>query len=181
MGLLKARPPEPAQTPESAGPASNSPDREIVGPFTVGVDQFDDLVPQCDLCVSVSGTATLHAAGHGVPLIVVYRVNPLAWHLVGRWVVKTRTFSLVNLLNSSRENIVPEFIPWYGSTDPVAEKALDYLKNPAKLEEQRDRLRNLIRTLNKPGASRNTANVVLELLTARAETRMPDARFHVND
>src|SRR5438128_1540777 len=34
---------------------------------------FDQLVPHCDLCLTVSGTATLHVAGYGVPMIVVYR------------------------------------------------------------------------------------------------------------
>ena len=66
--------------------------------LTVGVDQFDQMVPRCDLCLTVSGTATLHVASFGVPMLVVYRVSPLAWNLAGRWLVPTRTFALVNLL-----------------------------------------------------------------------------------
>ena len=34
----------------------------------------------------------------GVPMIVVYRASPILWNLIGRWLIKTRTFSLVNLL-----------------------------------------------------------------------------------
>ena len=70
---------------------------------TVGVNQFDEMVPRCDLCLTVSGTATLHVAGWGVPMVVVYRGNPLLWHLIGRWIVKTRTYSLVNLLADARQ------------------------------------------------------------------------------
>jgi hypothetical protein len=44
------------------------------------------------------------------------------------------------------------------------------LHNPNLLSVQRDKLHHLIRTLNKPGASRNAANLALELMTARAST-----------
>lgn len=143
---------------------------ENVGPFSFGPNRFDELVPHCDLCVTVSGTATLHVAAHGVPMIVVYRLSPITWHLAARWIVKTRTYSLVNLLNSGRQNIVPEFIPWYGSNIPVAEKVLEYLQNPQMLMDQRERLLQLIRGLHKPGASRNAVLLAMELMTAR-ETR----------
>jgi lipid-A-disaccharide synthase len=150
--------------------AGNGEGLEKIGPYSLGLNQFNQLVPRCDLCLTVSGTATLHAAVHGSPQIVVYRLNPLYWHLFGRWVVKTRTYSLVNLLNDSRQNIVPEYIPWYGSNQPLAEKALEYLRNPEMLSEQRDRLRNLIRGLNRPGASRNVARLANDLMLGRAET-----------
>jgi lipid-A-disaccharide synthase len=143
---------------------------QTIGPFSFGLNRFNDLVSQCDLCLTVSGTATLHAAVHGAPQIVVYRINPLYWHLFGRWIVRTRTYSLVNLLNDSRQYIVPEFIPWYGSNQRVADKALEYLRNPQLLAEQRDRLRNLIRGLNRPGASRNVARLANDLMLGRAST-----------
>lgn len=143
---------------------------EILGPFTLGLNQFDRLVPKCDLCLIVSGTATLHAAGHGAPQIVVYRGNPILWHLLARWLIKTRTYSLVNLLNDSRQTIVPEFVPWYGSNQPVADKALEYLHNPELLTQQRDRVQNLLRTINRPGASRNAAKLALDLMVGRDTT-----------
>src|SRR5204863_273683 len=76
---------------------------------------IDSIIPRCDFAVTVSGTAAVHVAAYGVPMIVVYRGNPLLWHLVGRWVVKTRTYSLLNILSDERAKIVPEFIPWHGS------------------------------------------------------------------
>jgi lipid-A-disaccharide synthase len=130
------------------------------------VDAFDAMVPQCDLCITVSGTATLHVAGHGVPMIVVYRGSPVLWHLLGRWLVKTRTYSLVNLLSDFHEHIVPEFIPWYGSNDPVANHAIGMLQSPDKLDEQRRRLRHLLQTLDKPGASMNVAKMAMEMMEA---------------
>jgi hypothetical protein len=38
------------------------------------------------------------------------------------------------------------------------------------IAEQRDRLRNLIRGLNRPGASRNVARLANDLMLGRAET-----------
>jgi lipid-A-disaccharide synthase len=135
--------------------------------FIESAGVFDEMVQQCDLCITVSGTATLHVAGFGVPMIVVYRSSPLVWHLLGRWIIKTRTYSLVNLLADSREHIVPEFIPWYGSNDPVADRAIDYLQNPQKLVAQQERLAQLIRSLDKPGASMNAAKIAIEMMNSK--------------
>jgi len=151
-------------------PGESGEETEIIGPFTIGLNQFNELIPRCDLCLTVSGTSTLHAAGHGAPQIVVYHINPVLWHLAARWLINTRTFSLVNLLNDSHRTIVPEFIPWYGSNQPVADKALEYLRNPELLTEQRDRLANMIHTLNRPGASRNAARLAMDLMLGRATT-----------
>jgi lipid-A-disaccharide synthase len=125
---------------------------------------FDEVVPRCDLCITVSGTATLHLAGHLVPMLVVYRVTPFIWHAFGRWLVHTRTFALVNLLNEGRQHIVPEFIPWFGDPDAVANAAIDFLANPKSRTEQVDRLAKMISSLDKPGASMNVARMALEMI-----------------
>ncbi|HSU65373.1 MAG TPA: hypothetical protein VLJ39_00750 [Tepidisphaeraceae bacterium] len=142
-----------------------------------GLNQFDQMVPQCDLCLTVSGTATLHVAGFGVPMIVVYRIGRLAWNAAGRWLVPTRTFALVNVLaksrlpateSSSSPHLVREFVPWFGSGEPVAQAAIDLLRRPEKLGEQRTRLRDLIRPLDHPGASDKTARLALDMIERAA-------------
>ncbi len=138
-----------------------------------GEQEFDQMVPQCDLCLTVSGTATLHVAGFGVPMIVVYRGSPILWHLVARWLVKTRTFSLVNLLNESRETIVPEIVPWYGNNRPLADMVIDYLKHPQKLAEQRERLNRLVKKLDHPGASMNVARLALAMMEGKSPQASP--------
>jgi lipid-A-disaccharide synthase len=138
---------------------------------TVRQDAFDDLVPECDLCLTVSGTATLHVAGHNVPMIVVYHGNPVLWHAIGRWLIKVRTRTLVNLLAAgpdaaAERHVTPEFTPWYGRAgiDAAANLAVDYLRHPEKLEAQRAKLAELVRSLDKPGASLNAARVALGLM-----------------
>jgi len=149
--------------------------------LTVGLNQFDQMVPRCDLCLTVSGTATLHVAGFGVPMIVVYRAGRLVWHAAGRWLVPTRTFALVNVLavrqsapaptGSPPPHIVPEFVPWFGSGALIAQTALDLLHHPEKLADQRAKLRQLIEPLDRPGASEQTARLALEMIRRSASTR----------
>jgi lipid-A-disaccharide synthase len=136
------------------------------------LDSFDHAVPECDLCIVVSGTATLHVAAHGVPMIVVYRVNPLTWHLAGRWMVRARTMALVNVLNirsspggqAESKHIVPEFIPWLGPEKRVADLAIDLLQHPEKLAAQREKLGNLVNSLDRPGASDHVAKIAMEMM-----------------
>jgi lipid-A-disaccharide synthase len=125
---------------------------------------FDDLVRRCDLCITVSGTATLHVAGHLVPMLVVYRVTPFMWHGFGRWLVRTRTFALVNLLNEGRKHIVPEFIPWFGEPEGVASAAIEFLSDPGKRSDQVEKLGKMISGLDKPGASMNVARLALGMI-----------------
>jgi lipid-A-disaccharide synthase len=139
-------------------------------------DSFDRLVPRCDLCVVVSGTATLHVAAHGVPMIVIYRVNGAMVRLFG-WVMKTDTFALVNLLAQrgiadrrvprSERHIVPEFVPLIGSAQCVADEAVRLLADPALLADQRRKLADLIARHGQGGASKRVARLALEMIAAR--------------
>lgn len=128
------------------------------------VNAFDQLVPQCDLCVTVSGTATLHVAAYGVPMLIVYRGSPFLWHLLGRWVFKTHTFGLVNLLANSKNHIAPEYVPWYGSNRRLAQHALEFLHHPEKLLAQQQNLSAMVQKLDHPGASHNAARIALDML-----------------
>jgi lipid-A-disaccharide synthase len=147
----------------------------------VGQDRFDEMVPRCDLCLTVSGTATLHVASFGVPMIVVYRANPLVWHAAGRWLVPARTFALVNLLAKNTAagvvagpggHTVPEFVPWLGPPDRVADIAIDYLRHPEKLAAQRRALSQLVGALDHPGASLNVARLALGMIKKPETVKM---------
>lgn len=133
------------------------------------VNAFDKLIPQCDLAITVSGTATLQIAAHRVPMIVVYYANRVLWHLIGRWIVKIRTYSVVNLLASDgrddpARHIVPEYIPWNGSINCVATHAIDMLTRPVRLADQRAQIEVMLKHIESPGASKNAAKIGIELL-----------------
>jgi lipid-A-disaccharide synthase len=136
--------------------------------LTIAQDAFDTLVPQCDLCVVASGTATLHVAGFGVPMVVVYRGGSrLAYHGIARWLIITKKFSLVNLLAERDEWVAPEFIPWFCDPEPVAASAIDFLKHPEKLRAQHERLKKLLHDLDRPGASTNVARIAIEMMSRK--------------
>jgi lipid A disaccharide synthetase len=131
--------------------------------FEIRLDGFDGMIPRCDLVLCKSGTSTLHVAAWGVPMIVVYRINRLLWHGVGRWVIKSKKIALVNIL-AGNVDLVPEFVPWYGSNQPVADCALRLLRNPELLEEQRAAIGRLIATLDRSGASASVARIAMEMM-----------------
>jgi lipid-A-disaccharide synthase len=137
----------------------------------VSLDAFDSVVSRCDVCLTVSGTATLHVAGHGVPMVVVYRASPLMWHALGRWVIRTRTFALVNLLSGLDRHIVPEFVPWTGPVDAVTTEVEALLTDPARREAQTTELARLIQTLDRPGASANVAKMAMEMIERQTARR----------
>jgi lipid-A-disaccharide synthase len=139
----------------------------------IACEKFDELVSQCDLCITVSGTATLHVASLGVPMIVVYAGGQVIWNLAGRWLIRMRTYAMVNLLADptplepdpeGSRHVVPEFVPWNGPVTPVADYAIDLLTNRRKLNIQRDRLAEMVRQLDKPGASHNVARMASRLI-----------------
>lgn len=155
----------------------------------VAVDAFEAMVPRCDLCVTVSGTATLHVASFGVPMVVVYAGSPVLWNAVGRWLIKSRTFAMVNLLadpdplrpaaaaagqrGGGRRHLVPEFVPWHGPVGPVADLAAEWLANPAELAARRAALLELVKKLDRPGASDAVARLALASMSPRS--RVPPA------
>jgi lipid-A-disaccharide synthase len=133
----------------------------------VQLNGFDALIPRCDLVLCKSGTSTLHVAAWGVPMIVVYRMSPILWHGVGRWIVKTSKIALVNIL-AGNIDLVPEFVPWHGSNKPVADCALNLLRNPTLLDQQRAAIAQLVGTLDRPGASERVAKLASDLMAGHS-------------
>lgn len=137
------------------------------GRATVKQNAFDEFIPQCDLVITKSGTSTVHVAAYAVPMIVVYRGSIILWHLIARWLLKTKKVAMVNIL-AGETDLVPEFIPWHGSNKPVADLAIQMLEHPQMLEDQRVKLRELIKPIEAPGASLNVAKIAMEMIAADA-------------
>lgn len=124
---------------------------------------FDYLIPQCDLVLCKSGTSTVHVAAYGVPMVVVYRISTILWQAAGRWLIKTPKIAMVNIL-AGNIDLVPEFIPWNGDPAPVADAALALLASPDKLADMRKSLLELVKPLDRRGASDNVADLAIDML-----------------
>jgi lipid-A-disaccharide synthase len=131
-------------------------------PVRVCKDERAEMIAAADLALVASGTTTLEVAYHGTPMIVMYNASRWGYQLIGRWLIRTRYLSLVNVL-AGRE-LVPEFMPYYRSTEPIAQAAIEMLLHPHRLERTATELKELIEPLAKPGASAAAAEVLLEIL-----------------
>lgn len=128
----------------------------------------DAAIRAADLTLVASGTATLEVAYRATPMIVMYNAGRWSYRLLGRWLITTRHLSIPNIL-ADRE-IVPEFMPYYRSTDAIAALAVEWLSTPETLAGIRKDLRETIRPILKSGAAGNTARELAALLEQTQST-----------
>jgi lipid-A-disaccharide synthase len=144
----------------------------------IHVGRHVDLINAADLVLVASGTAAVETAYYHRPMIVMYNASRMLYHLLGRWLIRTKFFCLVNIL-AGRE-LVPEFMPYYRDTGPIAAKAVDLLAHPSLREQMSGALADLIDPMVKPGASDNVAAEAIELLDRHARDRVtPTGSTHV--
>ena len=125
----------------------------------------DAALVAADVVLTASGTATIQAAVHERPMVVVYRLSPLTYWM-GRRFVQVGAFGMVNLVASKK--IVPEFLQEAFTPEAVAGEAVRFLTDEAHAAHTRDELRAVREKLGGPGASRRAAEQVLEVARARA-------------
>ena len=92
---------------------------ELPQAVTVAADT-DTVLASADVALTASGTATVQAALHDTPMIIVYRVSPWTYRL-GRHLLNVDTFGMVNLIAGSR--IVPELIQDAFTPEAVAARS----------------------------------------------------------
>lgn len=146
----------------------------------VVVGQTDAVLHWADLALTVSGTATLHVARHLKPMAVLYRVNPLTWHGVGRWIIDTGTFTLPNLIAcggpdpTAARHIVKEFVPWLGGThavSPIVAELESLIELPQKRDAQIAALRKVVAAFDHHRAGPEAAAAITEI--ARQSPAVP--------
>ena len=120
----------------------------------------DDVLAAADVAVTASGTATVQAALHDRPMVVVYKLSPLSYRLFRRF-VKVDTFAMVNLIAGTR--VVPELIQDDCTPGAIASEVLRYLTDPDSVERVRSALREVRQRLGDPGASGRAAEAVLRV------------------
>ena len=149
------------------------PDCQFVLPLALGIDSGTlpemplvsvvrgsvyETMRASDLMLVASGTATLEAACLGTPMIVVYKMSRLSWHIL-RKLVKLELSGLPNVI-AGRE-IVPELLQNQVTAERITPIALELLQNPGKREAQQESLRWVYEQLGEPGAAKRTAQLIL--------------------
>ncbi|GAB6905439.1 Lipid-A-disaccharide synthase [Desulfosarcina cetonica] len=122
------------------------------------------LFKQSQLLVAASGTVTLEAALHGIPLVIIYKVSPLSYWL-GRRLIKVKHIGIVNLI--AQKSLLPELIQADASPAEIAATVSGMLNNPKRLNQIRAELLRVRNVLGGPGASDRVARIAFNLIKKR--------------
>ena len=126
------------------------------------IGSVDKAALDADFAIVASGSATLEVAAAGCPMVVMYQSNKILWHTVGRWLIKGKFLSLVNIL--AKRKMVPEFMPYFDSIEPISEAVEQMLTDRANLSVLSGELIELVEPLRQIIASEKTAQIASEML-----------------
>jgi lipid-A-disaccharide synthase len=131
-------------------------------PTLVRDDRYD-AVAAADAAVVASGTATLETALLGVPMVIVYRMNPVTYALARR-LTDLPHVGMPNLIAGRR--VVPERIQGECTGDAIARALRDLLTDPKRAEEMRAGLGAVRARLGEPGAIGRAARIAWDMISA---------------
>ena len=126
------------------------------------VDSVNKTAGATDFSIVASGSATLEVAAAGCPMVIMYQSNRILWHLVGQWLIKTKYLSLVNIL--AGKELVPEFMPYFSSIDPIVASIEQLLQDKDGLGKISRELTALTEPLAKKKACEETAKIAVREL-----------------
>jgi lipid-A-disaccharide synthase len=130
----------------------------------------DDVLAASDVVITASGTATVQAALHERPMVVVYRLSPLTYRL-GKPFLKIDTYAMPNLVAGQR--IVPELIQDGFTASQVAGETVALLADADRHAHVRAALRGVRERLGSGGASGRAASAILEVAAGRSSGSTP--------
>lgn len=107
-----------------------------------------------DIVLSACGTATLEAALLGTPVVAFYKVSPLTY-LAGRWFVRIRHYSIVNIL--AGKPVIPELIQGEFRAGNLAGEAIKVLGSDEIRAEMKAEFMRIRKGLGNGRASENAA------------------------
>lgn len=131
------------------------------------VDSVNNTAGTVDFSIVASGSATLEVAAAGCPMVIMYQSSRILWHLAGRWIVKTKYLSLVNIL--SGKELVPEFMPYFSSIEPIVASIEKFLQDKESLRKISIELTALTEPLANKKACEEVAKIAVSELRIENE------------
>ena len=123
--------------------------------------QTDDVLNASDAVITASGTATVQAALHGKPMVVLYKLSPMTYRL-GRPLAKVNMYAMVNLIAGDR--IVVELIQDACTPEAVATEAVRLMTDGEYRSRMISALDAVKLKLGGSGASDRAAEAVLDVV-----------------
>jgi lipid-A-disaccharide synthase len=123
--------------------------------------QTDDVLNASDAVVTASGTATVQAALHGKPMVVLYKLSPMTYRL-GKRLARIDMYAMVNLIAGRR--VLLELIQEGCTPEAVADEAVRILIDQDYRASMIAALNDVRLKLGGPGASDRAADAVLDVV-----------------
>jgi lipid-A-disaccharide synthase len=128
--------------------------------LNIKVGHYHNLMDRCSAAAIASGTATLEAALHELPYVLVYKVNQLTYW-VARFLIKIRFLGMVNIL--AQRPVVRELIQ--GDMSPIAVASeLERLMDPNVRRTVLSDMKESVDKLGHGGAATKAAEAIADLL-----------------
>ena len=122
--------------------------------------RIHDLIQACDAVICVSGTVTLEIALVGTPMVVIYKLSPLTYW-IARLLVHVNNIAICNIV--AGETVVRELIQEQANPRMISEEIFLILENNSYRDSMKRKLATIREKLQCGGASRNIAELILQL------------------
>lgn len=123
-----------------------------------------DLMKHSKLGIIKSGTSTLEAGLLNLPMIIVYKANPLTY-LIGKTLIKLDNIGIVNILLG--KTLVPELIQHDVNPEKIFNEASNILSNNEKYNSIKTEINKLWDLLGNQNAAENAARKIFELINEK--------------
>jgi len=123
----------------------------------VHAGDFPEVLRCCAAGAVASGTASLEAATVGLPMVVIYRMNPMS-HWIGKRMIQVDHVAMPNLIAGRR--LVPELLQDACNPSRITSELERYLGDPAHTRAVREGLATVLRKLGEPGVFERAAERV---------------------
>ncbi|MCB1757180.1 MAG: lipid-A-disaccharide synthase [Gammaproteobacteria bacterium] len=120
-----------------------------------------DVMQACDAVMTASGTATLETAMMGVPMTIVYRVNPVSYAIMSR-MIRIPWIGLVNIV--AEKPVVKEFLQKRAKPRDIAREVKRLLEDQSYADDMRAELRIVREKMGEGGGSANVARLIRDML-----------------
>ena len=128
--------------------------------------RIHDLIRTCDAIISVSGTVTLEIALVGTPMVIIYKLTPLTYHIARR-LVKIEHMGLCNIV--AGRSLVKELLQDQATPEAIAAEITRILLDETYREKMVADLESIREKLGGGGAAARTAFLALDLINNKQD------------
>jgi lipid-A-disaccharide synthase len=124
-----------------------------------------EIIEASTVCLTSSGTVTLEVAAHLTPMVVVYRITPLAYFIAKPY-IETPFLCLVNKV--AGEHLVPESLMYRDDHQWIVDRVSELVLDKDRRKRVVEGLTRVRAAMGGAGASALAAEEVLDVINSGA-------------